>query len=73
MQVLGDGTVTLARELPAATFTEPGFQNDSQQITYKDHDHLGFLVSECVGKQEQCLVFCATKDWCERACAFLSK
>ncbi|CAE7193765.1 POLQ [Symbiodinium natans] len=38
----------------------------------RDPDGLVPLVSECVSMQQSVLVFCATKDWCEKAAALLA-
>lgn len=38
----------------------------------RDPDGLVPLVWECVSMQQSVLVFCATKDWCEKAAALLA-
>ena len=40
--------------------------------TSRDPDGLVPLVWECVSMQQSVLVFCATKDWCEKAAALLA-
>eukprot|EP00434_Breviolum_minutum_P025409 symbB.v1.2.022449.t1/scaffold1940.1/size95532/15 len=40
--------------------------------TPRDPDGLLPLVQECVGTGQSVLIFCATKDWCEKAAAFLA-
>lgn len=46
--------------------------NQHERQSNKDPDHLGLLVWESMQRREHVLVFCATKDWCEKATVFLS-
>jgi replicative superfamily II helicase len=71
MEVLSSGEVKLSRTLPQ--FRYHCSTESTNHTVYKDSEHLGYLVAESMARQEQCLVFCATKEWCEKACLFLTK
>eukprot|EP00922_Rhytidocystis_sp_ex-Travisia-forbesii_P032330 GHVS01048053.1.p1 GENE.GHVS01048053.1~~GHVS01048053.1.p1 ORF type:complete len:806 (+),score=136.38 GHVS01048053.1:291-2708(+) len=55
-----------ARELPPP----PLFREGASSV--RDHDHVGMLVWERARQGSSVLVFCATKQWCEKTAKHLS-
>lgn len=72
MKVSPSGVPIFVRQLPPSHIRVMNPVSLEHSLT-RDIDHIGYLVWECMRRRQQTLIFCATKEWCQKAANFITR